>query len=193
MDASIHYFAKKGDENTEDVLNFAVARALERKITHIVVASSSGKTGLKLAEKTEKEGIKTVVVTYHYGFSKKGEWSMKDNYLEKLKEMDVPVVSGSHALSGVERSVTQKLGGPSRIEAISEALRSLFGQGMKVCVEISIIAADAGAIPCSDDAEIIAIGGSSRGADTAVLLTPSHSNKFFDLHVREIIAMPRKR
>ena len=56
-------------------------------------------------------------------------------------------------------------------------------------VEISIMAADAGLIPT--DTEIIAVGGSGKGADAAAVIKPAHMNNFFDLEIREIIAMRR--
>jgi hypothetical protein len=36
----------------------------------------------------------------------------------------------------------------------------------------------------------IAIAGSGRGADTAVVLVPAHAQDFFDLHVMEVLAKP---
>jgi hypothetical protein len=50
------------------------------------------------------------------------------------------------------------------------------------------MAADAGALSGND---IIAIGGSGHGADTALVLKPAHQNNFFDLRIREIICKPR--
>ncbi|HUW43337.1 MAG TPA: pyruvate kinase alpha/beta domain-containing protein [Thermoplasmata archaeon] len=193
METKIHYFDSPGKQNTEKVVDLAVKRAKDRKIESIVVASSTGRTGVIVAEKARKKGIQTIVVTYAYGFSKKSEWEMKKSNVEKLGRLGVPIISATHALSGVERSITKKLGGASRVEAVAEALRSLFGQGMKVCVEISLMAADAGKIPCDDDAEIIAIAGAGEGADTAVIIRPSNANAFFDLQIREVIAMPRTR
>ena len=64
-------------------------------------------------------------------------------------------------------------------------------EGIKVAVEISIMAADAGLIPT--DREIIAIGGTGGGADSAVVLRAAHMNNYFDLEIREIIAKPRQR
>jgi hypothetical protein len=58
-------------------------------------------------------------------------------------------------------------------------------------VEISIMAADAGLIPTNK--EIIAVGGSGGGADSAIVLKAAHMNNFFDLEIREIIAKPRQR
>jgi len=193
METRIHYFDSPGKQNTEKVVDLAVKRAKDRKIDHIVVASGTGRTGVMVAGKAGKKGIQTVVVAGAYGFSKKGEREMKNSYEEKLRSAGVPIISATHALSGVERSVTKKLGGASRVEAIAEALRSLFGQGMKVCVEISIMAADAGEILCDEETETIAIAGTDEGADTAVVIRPSNANAFFDIQIREIIAMPRSR
>jgi hypothetical protein len=62
------------------------------------------------------------------------------------------------------------------------------GEGTKVCVEITLMAADAGLIPV--DKDIIAIGGTGRGADTALRIRPAHAAKFFELKIREVIAKP---
>jgi len=65
----------------------------------------------------------------------------------------------------------------------------LFGEGTKVCVEISVMAADAGLIPVNRD--VVAIAGTNSGADTAIVVKPATTSDFFSLEVREIIAKPR--
>jgi hypothetical protein len=35
------------------------------------------------------------------------------------------------------------------------------------------------------------VGGSDRGADTALLLKPAHAQDFFDLRIMEVLAKPR--
>ena len=60
---------------------------------------------------------------------------------------------------------------------------------MKVCAEISIMLADAGLIPVGE--EIIAIGGTGSGVDTAVVMTAANMTNVFDIKFHEIIAMPR--
>ena len=77
------------------------------------------------------------------------------------------------------------------MEIIAHTLRLFGGEGIKVAVEVSVMAADAGLIPTSR--EIIAVGGSSGGADSAIVLKAAHMNNFFDLEIREIIAKPRQR
>ena len=52
------------------------------------------------------------------------------------------------------------------------------------------MALDAGLVPYGE--EIIAVAGSGTGADTALVITPAHSNNFFDTKVKEIICKPRE-
>lgn len=188
MEKKIFYFARPGKENTDQTLRLAIERAKELGIEHLVVASSYGDTALKAIEMAD--GMQVVVVTYHTGFIKEGENTMPSDVEEELRRRGVKIVRQSHILSGLERSISRKLGGVSRTEAIAEALRSLFGHGLKVCVEITVMAADSGAIPIK---EVVAVGGKSRGADTAVVIRPAHMNNFFDMEIKEIICMPRNK
>jgi hypothetical protein len=56
-------------------------------------------------------------------------------------------------------------------------------------VEISIMAADAGALSGHD---IVAIGGTAKGVDTALIIRPANQSDIFtDLCIREIICKPR--
>ena len=87
----------------------------------------------------------------------------------------------------VSRSFSKKFGGITPAEIVANTLRFM-GQGVKVAVEISIMAADAGAI--TTDKDIIAVGGSGKGADAALVLKASHMNNFLDLKIREVIAKP---
>ena len=64
-----------------------------------------------------------------------------------------------------------------------------FSQGVKAAIECSIMAADAEALPVGED--IIAIAGTGKGADSAIVIRAANQNRFFDMKVREIIAMPR--
>jgi len=54
-----------------------------------------------------------------------------------------------------------------------------------------MMAADAGLIPV--DRDVIAIGGTGTGADTALVVQPANSTRFFDITIMEIIAKPRTR
>jgi hypothetical protein len=62
--------------------------------------------------------------------------------------------------------------------------------GIKVAIECTIMAADSGAIPIE---KTIAVGGTEGGADCAIVVWPSHCNRFFDFRVLEILAKPYQR
>lgn len=191
MKKPIIYLDSVGEENTEAVIEAAAKRAAELGISHIVVASTSGRTALKMAEAVKGRSIKVIGVSHQYGQKEKGEWEVEEEYKKRLEELGAVITTQSHMFSGIERSITKKFGGYSRTEVIADALRSLFGKGFKVAIEVAIMAADSGHIPVSNNTEIIAIGGTRWGADVALVLRPAHSNDFFSLQVREIIAMPR--
>ncbi len=188
-----YYFEKPGPANTGDAARFSIERAKELNLTTIVVASSTGKTAHVFFDAIKGTGLQLVVVTHVIGFSKPGEWEFSKETAEKLRKNGVKIVTGTHALSGLERALSRspKVGGGSRTEAIAEALRRIVAVGLKVAVECVLIAADQGAIGISD--EVIAVGGTASGADTVCVIRPAHTADFFDLQVREIVAMPRVR
>lgn len=188
-----YYFDTPGPANTKDAARFAVERARELKLKKIVVASSSGETAKVFFDAAKGSGISLVVVTHVMGFSKPGVWEFDERTAEELRKNGVTIVTGTHALSGLERAISrsQKLGGSSRTEAIAEALRRVVAVGLKVAVECVLIAADQGAVRI--DEEVIAVGGTATGADTVCVIRPAYTSSFFDLQVRELVAMPRDR
>jgi len=183
----IIYLERPGPQNTEDVIDAVTAYIARSGLERVVVASTTGSTATKFAAALEKKA-ELVVVTHHTGFSQEGTQRFDPEKRKMLERQGVTVLTQSHVLSGVERSISRKFGGVSRVETISEALRSLLGHGLKVCVEIAIMAADAGVIPIAD---IVAVGGTGSGSDTAVVIRPAHMNNFFDARIREIIVIPR--
>jgi len=189
----IYYFEKPGEGNTQDAARFAIERAKELKIRTIVVASTSGKTAQIFFDAMDGSGLALVVVTHVFGFSKPGDWEFSAETADQLQKKGVRVITGTHALSGLERALSRspKVGGGSRTEAIAEALRRIVAVGLKVAVECVLIAADQGAIGINE--EVIAVGGTYSGADTVCVIRPAHTASFFDLQVREIVAMPRVR
>jgi hypothetical protein len=189
--SSISYFKHPGAENTDEIMGIVADRMKRGDIKNVVVASTTGDTARKLISRLKGTGAGVAVVTSQCGSEKEGESEMSKDVEEELIESGAKVVRASHVLSGVERSINRKVGGASRVETVAEALRALFGQGMKVCVEVTIMAADNGAIPCGE-VEVIAVAGSGSGADTACVVRPAHANGFFNFQVREILAMPRK-
>ena len=191
---TVCYFDRPGAENTGDCAKIAVKRAKELGISKIVVASCSGATAVEFHKEISKEsGLKEIVVTHVVGFSKPGEWEFSTEIADDLRSKGVTIVTGTHALSGLERAISRNpaLGGVSRTEVIAETLRRTIAVGLKVAVECTLIAADQGYV--SPDEEIVAVGGTMDGADTVCVIKPSHTASYFNLQVREIAAMPRNR
>lgn len=186
VEKSIIYFEEPGEGNTDMVLKAARARAEELGIKDIVVASTRGGTGVEAVEAFK--GYNVVVVTHSTGFREPGKQEMEKAAAEKITRGGGKILTTGHSFAGVDRAVRNQFDTIGHAEIVAQTLR-LLGQGMKVVVEIAAMATDAGMIPA--DKDVIAIAGSSRGADTAVVIKPANSHRLFDLVVREIIAKPR--
>lgn len=181
----IVYYENPGETNTGTTLLRAKERAEELGIRDVLVASTTGKTGVRASEILK--GLRLTVVRHHSGFQSPGSQQMTKENEESLLASGARIVTAGHAFSGVERAIRTKRDTIGPLELMADTLR-LFGEGTKVCLEIIVMAADAGVIPV--DRPVIAIAGTSRGADTALVVQPAHSNNFFDIYVREIIVKP---
>ncbi len=180
------YFETPGKQNTESVLELVKNYAHAEGIRDILVASTTGETGLKASRVLK--GFNVVVVSHHVGFQEPGVWEMEEDNRKKILENGAKILTATHALSGVERAIRKKFETIMPLEIMAHTLR-LFGEGTKVCVEITLMAADAGLIPT--ERAVIAIGGTGRGVDTALVIKSATASRFFDLEIREIIAKPR--
>ena len=134
IERPIFYFEQAGYENTSDVIEIVSRRLKEGDIKSVVVASSRGETGLKFAKRMARE-TNLVVVSSHVGSSSPGVWNFNLEILKELESMGCKVVTQSHILSGLERSISSKFSGVSHTEVLAESLRCLFGVGMKVAIE----------------------------------------------------------
>lgn len=177
-------FEKAGKKNTKEAVAAALKKAQELGIKNLVVASCSGET-VKAFLPTK---LNIVCVTHQVGFKHPGEDEMPKEVRHFLQNEGVQVLTTTHLLAGVDRALRFKFQGVYPAEIMADTLR-MFGQGVKVCVEVAVMALDAGLIPYEE--EIIAVGGSGKGADTAMVLSPAHSPYIFDTNIKEIICMPR--
>ena len=187
----IVYFDRPGLENTGKTAEAVKKKAEELDIEYIVIASNTGDTALKFYEVLKDLNVKIISVTEHAGSKTGDELFLTDEKKEKLESLGIKTLICSHSLSGIARSISKQFGGTSHVEMIAHTLRRFGGEGIKVAVEVSIMAADAGLIPT--DREVIAVGGTAKGADSALVLKTAHMNNFFDLEIREIITKPRQR
>ena len=185
MEAKIVYFDEPGKQNTDEVLRLAKRRAEELGIKTILAASTTGDTALKAMEVFK--GAKVVAVSHFTGMRQPNIQDFTEENRQKLVSAGGVVLTATHTFSGLGRAMRKKFKMYLFEETVANTLR-MFGQGMKVVCEITLMAADAGLVRTDED--IIVIGGTGRGADTAVVLKPVNSEDFFDLKVREILCKP---
>ena len=185
-ETEIVYFDSAGAGNTEETLKLAKVRAEELGIKTIVVATTVGDTAVKAAEAFKDR--KVVVVTHTTGFKGPNTQELTPENRQAIEKLGAQIFTGVHAFGGIGMAVRKSFGTHTLGDFMANTLR-MFGQGMKVVVEISIMAADAGLAPT--DEEVIAIAGTGRGADTAIVLNPAYAHDVFSLRVKEIICKPR--
>ncbi len=181
----VTYFPSPGPDHTEATVAAACRRAAELEIGEILVATETGATALAAAERFR--GGKVIAVTYHSGAGTSFDNPLPAAARQELEEKGAVILTCGHALSGAEKAA-MKIGGGGPLAVAAATLRT-FGQGTKVAVEIVLMAADAGLLSGGD---VIALGGSAKGADTALVIAPAHQGKMFDLRVKEVICKPRE-
>ncbi len=178
-------FDKPGPDNTEATLQAVLSRAQTLGISQFLVASSTGRTALRAAEVLGPQG-RVVAVTHsaaHWG-----QWTAPDpDLLARTRARGVTVLTCTHAFGGLN-FLLEKQGDLPPTRVMTYTLFT-FCQGMKVCVECALMAADAGLLDMEQ--EVLCVAGTEAGADTAVVLRAAYGNRAFDLRVREIIAKPR--
>lgn len=180
------YFQKPGKQNTQSALKIAKEEAQRRGIPYLIVATTTGETGVLAGQLLHGTGIKLICVTHNTGFKEPGVQELDPEKKAKIEELGGTVLTCPMVLRSLG-AATRKRYGYSEQQFVADVLR-MFGQGMKVCVEIAAMAADSGLVPSVD---IIAVAGTSSGADTVVLLQADSSNRFFNMKIKEILAKPK--
>jgi hypothetical protein len=180
---SMKTWAKSGPDNTQATVEAAVARAKELGIKRVVVASNTGETARLFLDK----GLEVVCVTHQVGFRGPNVDEMPAETRQEFAARGVKVLTTTHLFRGVTRGIVNAYKGFDPAMVVADTLR-LFGQGTKVAVEVAVMALDAGLIPYGED--VIAVGGTGRGADTALVIRPAYSGEFLKTQIREIICKP---
>ncbi|MFP4249724.1 MAG: pyruvate kinase alpha/beta domain-containing protein [Armatimonadota bacterium] len=180
MESTVIYHDAPGPDNTAETLDVAVNAASVYQVETVVVASRSGATAMDLMERIEGTDIRMVVVTPQFGWMDEHEFDW--NLIPTLRE------AGHEFHAGTMPFHTDALHGCSAPKRMGDVLR-IFSQGVQVCVEIAMMAADGGLLKC--DRRCVVVAGTGRGADTAMVVTPASSAKLEDFRVHEILCKPR--
>ena len=185
MEGKIVYFSNVGPANTEEVLSMAKKRAEELGIKSIVVATTVGDTAARAVEVFR--GMNVVAVTHSTGFKGPNTQELSDENRKTIEDNGGVILTTTHMFSGLSAAMRKKFSTYVVGDIVSNTLR-IMGEGMKVVCEISVMAADAGLVRTDED--VIAIAGTGRGADMAVVIRPVNSSDFFDMRVKEILCKP---
>ena len=191
------YFDEPGEQNTEDVVEAVSKRVELTGIKNVIVASTSGDTALRFAKKLKGKARLFCVSESPYRREWGERWPcLTPNLKEELEKLGVNVIDKvpytfhSSVLEG------GRWASVSPESLVKETLYS-FGQGLKVAVEVVLTAVACGVVEPYQD--VIGVGGSGKGADTAAILKATYPALMFAkdskkrLEVREIIAMPRNK
>lgn len=175
IEKKIEYFTNYGSQNTERIIEIVKKRVEEGDINTVVLASTSGETGVKFS-KALKDCANVIIVSHE---------EMRPTYKQQITE------SGGKAVDKTHLPLHMK-----GMDGVRESFRA-FGQGFKVAVEVILIASDKGQVNLYED--VIGVGGTAKGSDTAIIARTTRSEEMFGkdekkkLEIREVLAMPLKK
>ena len=186
---TIAYLDRPGPQECPQCLAAAALRAAELGISHAVVATTSGRTALALARELKRAGSAAKVVGVGYSAEFAAKWGgFTARYTKPAQKLGAAFITGTHGMGGINTAIEKSFGGLPPNKLVAHTYYTL-GQGFKVAVEVALTAADQGLLP--PHREVLALGGTDRGADTALVLDPVCSTEFFKLRIREIVCLPR--
>lgn len=188
MQKTVEYFEKAGPDNTGTCLNIVKKEIDESNYRHVVVATTTGTTGQIFAEAFQGKDINLVVVTHSYGFKEANTIELASEAREKILAAGATIYTGTMLSHNIETALANKFSGVYPTLLVAQSLRR-FGEGVKVCCEMAMMAADAGLVP--EGEEILVVAGTGRGSDTVTVIRSAVSKRFLDLKVLEILAKPR--
>lgn len=180
MKKEIKYFNLAKDDNTKETFNLVKERLANSGIGKLVLASTTGATARKAMDFFKGTGIQLIVIPHQFDFS------TTDNHFpsELVKELRQ---AGHEVHFGTMLFHTDKLFGSNVPGIVANFLRC-FCEGVKVCYEIVLMASDAGLLKAAE--QVIAIAGTGKGADTALVMQAASSRNLKNLKINEILCKP---
>ena len=167
----IIYFEKTGSANTVELAGIVANRVEEGDIDAIAVATGTGGTALAIVEAVPK-GTRVYAV----------------NFQSASKKPDAEIRAKAEARGAVFMPTEPVAKYLKDVEGHSpDSLRRL-GQGMKVSCEVVMQATEVGHLKKGE--RVIGIGGTSRGADVAIVALAAGPAALSDLWVSEVLAKP---
>ncbi len=183
MESKIVYFEDLKTDNTEITFRLVEERLHATAIKKIVLASTTGTTAMKAMEYFRDLDVQLIVVPHQFDFKRKQN-PFPPELVKTLRD------AGHKVHFGTMLFHTGDLYG-STVPTVMATLLRCFSQGVKVCFEIVLMATDAGLINSGE--QVIAIAGTGRGSDTALIMQAASSQHLNKLRVNEIICKPHNK
>ncbi len=203
MKRTIRFFPHYGPENTGEVIESVIERLQDTDIQTLVVASSTGEMAIRMAQRLQETDLPVRIIAvcdppWAIGKVPKAGRISDDNKA-RLMAMGAEVVDtvpyASRAYStGASNNVYEAL---DLLVVVFDAFRMVGGNGLKVAIEVALMATNAGRIQPGQ--EVISVAGTGNGLDTAVVVKAAYSIDIFSTdpserpEVREILAIPREK
>jgi hypothetical protein len=190
------YFERPGKHNTAAVVQCVLDRLGDGDLRTVVAASTTGYTALQLSDALAGADSVQLISVGETPLIK--EWGAEWPVLEEATKAELErrgVVVADHIPYLMHSSVLDgsRWNAPGPEEIVRDTLYA-FGEGLKVAVEVVLIAVASGYLEPYQD--VIAVGGSSRGADTAIVVRATFPNFVLSqdeskrLKIREILCKP---
>lgn len=180
MENKVIYFEGLGPENTDVTFRLVQERLKSLGVKKLVLASTTGATARKAMDFFKGQDIKLIVVPHQYDF-RRDKNPFPQELVETLR------ASGHQVHFGTMLFHTDDLYGTS-IPTIMANLLRCFSQGVKVCFEIVLMTTDAGLLDSGE--RVIAVAGTGKGSDTALVVQAASTQHIRNLRINEIICKP---
>ncbi|MCF2140078.1 MAG: hypothetical protein K9W44_08495 [Candidatus Lokiarchaeota archaeon] len=182
-------FNTKGEINLIPTLQNAYQNAVALNISTVLIASTTGMTISKAVEIFPLSDFKLICVTHNFGFSEKENQAFPTELKKELKEKGIQFITGTLAFSGVSSALIRKYQHYDSTAIFSRLIRTIIGDGVKVAMEMALMAVDAGLVKMGQ--EIITVSGTGHGADTCCWIKSASSRMIDSLRVNAIFAKPK--
>jgi len=198
------YFEKAGPSNADLVLDAVKGRVQDGGIKAVIVPVTTGKTAALFSSGLgELSPVVAISEDDASSVARHVTDQMADaGVFDKLVERQLrSVLFRSYREKAQDASITRRdafditlLPLSGKNWSVVREILYAFGHGMKVAIEVSIVAVDLSRV--APYARIIAVGGTHQGADTAIVVRASPQREAFGedhgkrLSVDEILTMP---
>jgi len=188
----IAYFLQEGRENLQECLKIAFQAAKQQNIEKIVIFTARGE-GVQLAvdsfcilDEYQKIGLVAVTFRQAKAFTAEGkplEVRISDQAERVMKERGIPLVRAHLPFDPIAPPFKDR-GVLAQDLSLVESALNIFGGGMSLCVQATVLACDAGAIGLGE--HVVAMT-----SDTAILVQAAPTARMLrELVIREILCKP---